>query len=75
MTTESGATPSSPSLRAKVLTVSDGVSAGTREDKSGRALVERLTEVGFEVIDHRLCADGAEPVAIELAKARLIGQP
>lgn len=50
-------------LYAKVLTVSDGVVAGTREDISGRALVERLTTEGYEVIDHRVAADGVESVA------------
>jgi molybdopterin adenylyltransferase len=49
--------------RAKVLTVSDGVAEGTRDDKSGRALVERLTEAGYDVIDQRVCADGVESVA------------
>jgi molybdenum cofactor synthesis domain-containing protein len=50
-------------LRAKVLTVSDGVIAGTREDKSGAALVERLTAAGYEVVDRRVVADGIESVA------------
>jgi molybdopterin biosynthesis enzyme MoaB len=35
-------------LEAKVLTVSDGVVAGTREDRSGLALVERLTAEGTQ---------------------------
>ncbi len=50
-------------LRAKVLTVSDGVGAGVRDDASGRALVARLTEAGFEVTDHRVSADGVDVVA------------
>ena len=54
-------------LSAKVLTVSDGVIAGTRVDTSGPALVERLTEEGFTVLEHRVCADGAEPVANALS--------
>ncbi len=49
--------------RAKVLTVSDGVIAGTRDDLSGRALVEFLTTSGFDVCQHRVCADGIEVVA------------
>ncbi len=53
-------------LQAKVLTVSDGVVAGTREDRSGVALVERLTAEGYAVVDHRVCADGADTVAAEL---------
>ena len=52
-----------PELAAKVLTVSDGVVAGTREDRSGRALVARLGEAGYAVVDHRVCADGIETVA------------
>lgn len=53
-------------LRAKVLTVSDGVVHGTREDASGRALVEQLTGAGFEVVDHRVSEDGTEAVAAVL---------
>ena len=50
-------------MKAKVLTVSDGVIAGTREDRSGAALVERLTVAGYDVVDRRAVADGAESVA------------
>jgi len=49
-------------LRAKVLTVSDGVVAGTREDRSGDVLVERLMAAGFEVTDRRVVADGVGTV-------------
>ena len=48
---------------AKVLTVSDGVVAGTREDVSGRALVERLGAEGYAVVEHRIVADGVESVS------------
>ena len=44
-------------LQAKVLTVSDGVVAGTREDKSGAALAEHLTAAGYAVSEHRVPAD------------------
>jgi molybdopterin adenylyltransferase len=50
-------------LRAKVLTVSDGVVHGTREDRSGAALVERLVGAGYDLVDHRVVADGVESVA------------
>ncbi|MGD9999367.1 MAG: molybdenum cofactor biosynthesis protein B [Ilumatobacteraceae bacterium] len=53
-------------LRAKVLTVSDGVIHGTRDDSSGRALVEQLVAAGFEVVEHRVTADGANEVAASL---------
>ncbi len=36
-------------MRAAVLTVSDGVHAGTREDRSGDVLAELLAGEGFEV--------------------------
>jgi molybdenum cofactor synthesis domain-containing protein len=50
-------------LHAKVLTVSDGVVHGTREDLSGAALVEQLTSAGWNVDEHRVTADGVEHVA------------
>lgn len=50
-------------LRAKVLTVSDGVVAGTRENRSGAALVEALEKAGYVVVEARVVADGAEHVA------------
>ncbi|MDZ7677238.1 MAG: MogA/MoaB family molybdenum cofactor biosynthesis protein [Acidimicrobiales bacterium] len=49
-------------LCAKVLTVSDGVVAGTREDSSGEALATRLTQAGWTVLDHRVVADGTQSV-------------
>lgn len=48
---------------AKVLTVSDGVVDGTREDRSGDALVEHLAAHGFEIVDRRVVVDGIESVA------------
>jgi molybdenum cofactor synthesis domain-containing protein len=53
---------------AKVLTVSDGVVAGTRDDRSGAALAERLAGAGFEVVERRVTADGVEAVATALAE-------
>jgi molybdenum cofactor synthesis domain-containing protein len=50
-------------LQAKVLTVSDGVAAGTREDRSGRALTERLQAVGYVVVEQCISADGIDAVA------------
>jgi molybdenum cofactor synthesis domain-containing protein len=46
-------------MKAKVLTVSDGVVAGTREDKSGAALEERLRQDGYEVVERRVVEDGS----------------
>lgn len=55
-------------LEAKVLTVSDGVVEGTRDDRSGPALVDRLTRAGLDVIEHRVVADGRENVGEALAE-------
>lgn len=52
--------------QAKVLTCSDGVIHGTRDDKSGDALAEFLVANGFNVVDRRVTADGTENVATAL---------
>jgi molybdopterin adenylyltransferase len=53
-------------LSAKVLTVSDGVFHGARDDSGGRGLAAHLTANGFDVIDHQVTEDGAEQVAAKL---------
>ena len=53
---------------AKVLTCSDGVVHGTREDKSGVALAEFLTASGFDVVEQRVTADGTDNVAQALTE-------
>ena len=55
-------------LAAKVLTVSDGVVDGSREDKSGAALAARLSAAGFDVVDRRVAADGVDSVAEALTE-------
>ncbi len=54
-------------LEAKVLTVSDGVVHGTREDRSGAALEVRLVDAGFAVVAREVVSDGADEVAGSLA--------
>jgi molybdopterin adenylyltransferase len=49
--------------QAKVITVSDGVADGTREDRSGAALVAHLTGAGYDVVAHSVTPDGADAVA------------
>ncbi len=58
----------SAALSAKVLTVSDGVVAGTREDRSGQALEQRLSSAGYQVVDRVVVADGVPTVAAALAE-------
>ncbi len=53
---------------AAVLVVSDGVVAGTREDRGGPALAGRLREAGFALSDPRRCPDGVEPVGRALTE-------
>jgi molybdenum cofactor synthesis domain-containing protein len=48
-------------VRAAVLTVSDGVSAGVREDESGDVLAELLAGEGFEVA-RRVVADDPDEI-------------
>jgi molybdenum cofactor synthesis domain-containing protein len=55
-------------FNVKVLTVSDGVIAGTRHDASGEALVELLRASGANVVDHVTCADGADEVEQNLRR-------
>jgi molybdopterin adenylyltransferase len=62
-------------MRAAVLTVSDGVSQGTREDRSGDVLVELLEAEGYEV-ERRVVQDDRDAIAeaiVELAEeARVV---
>jgi len=53
-------------LSAKVLTVSDGVFHGARDDTGGRGLAGHLAANGFEVVDHQVTQDGADEVAARL---------
>jgi molybdopterin adenylyltransferase len=50
------------SYRAAVLTVSDGVAAGEREDRSGDLLAELLGEQGYEV-ERRIVPDDRDTIA------------
>jgi molybdopterin adenylyltransferase len=49
-------------VRASVLTVSDGVAAGTREDLSGDLLADRLVAAGFDLAERRTVPDEADAV-------------
>jgi molybdopterin adenylyltransferase len=54
-------------VRAAVLTVSDGVHAGVREDASGDALEELLRADGFEVA-RQIVPDDAEAIAAAIGE-------
>lgn len=53
-------------LPVKILTVSDGVIHGTREDKSGAILEAYFIEAGWDVVERAVTEDGAGPVAESL---------
>jgi molybdopterin adenylyltransferase len=50
-------------IRAAILTISDGVSAGTREDRSGVVLRERIVELGWVVASVGVVADETQSIA------------
>lgn len=54
--------------RVLVLTVSDGVAAGTRRDESGAALAARLEVLGFQV-ERATVADEVEEIATAVSNA------
>lgn len=56
-------------LLAKVITVSDGVADGTREDRSGAALAAHLAEAGYDVVERIVTADGTKAVGDTLRTA------
>ena len=55
-------------MAVKVLTVSDGVAQGLREDRSGAALVEQCEAEGWVVVDSSVVADGTDEVAAALLR-------
>lgn len=59
--TESTTDTAKPSV--KILTVSDGVIAGTRTDASGQAIEELLSATGWAVAERRQVADGIDSVS------------
>ncbi len=62
MSDASAETNPPPILDAIVVTVSDGVIAGTRQDTSGQALADHLGSHGYRVVERRAIADGIESV-------------
>ncbi len=55
-------------LSAKIVTVSDGVADGNREDRSGLALADRLGDAGWKIVEHRITRDGVAEVAETLTQ-------
>ncbi len=61
------------SHHAHVITVSDGVSAGTREDTSGPALHDALAGAGFEVSGPEVVPDKQEHICDAIVAAVVAG--
>jgi molybdenum cofactor synthesis domain-containing protein len=54
-------------IRVAVLTVSDGVSAGTRRDESGQATAQWVDRCGWTLVEHRVVPDEAGEIAAALS--------
>jgi molybdopterin adenylyltransferase len=67
----------SPSVQrqAAVITVSDGVSRGVREDASGRAVASLLEEHGFAVSRREVVPDQADEIEVLLRRLSDHGMP
>jgi molybdopterin adenylyltransferase len=56
---------------AKILTVSDSVGVGLRQDLAGPLIAMRLGEAGFRVVEQRVVPDGIDSVATALRECAL----
>ncbi len=55
-------------MRVAILTVSDSVASGRREDRSGASLAERVRQLGWEVAAAAVLSDDREAIAAKLAE-------
>jgi molybdopterin adenylyltransferase len=55
-------------VRVAVLTISDGVAAGVREDLSGQVLADGVEAAGYSLVWRGLLADEREAIAHELER-------
>jgi len=53
-------------LRVAIITVSDGVVAGRREDRSGNAIAEWARERGYELVARETVTDDGDRIAADL---------
>lgn len=53
-------------MRVSIITISDSVSAGHREDGSGKALAQRCRELGWEVISTSIVPDEESLIRAQL---------
>jgi molybdopterin adenylyltransferase len=57
-------------IRVAIVTISDSVAAGTREDRSSAALAEKVTEFGWAIACSRVISDDREGISTLLAELR-----
>jgi len=55
-----------PQINAVIITASDACSSSEREDKSGAALIELLTELGARIVAKEILSDDLEPLSDKL---------
>lgn len=55
-------------MRVSILTISDSVSRGSREDRSGHAVAERCREMGWEVVSRATLPDDEALIADHLIR-------
>ncbi len=55
-------------MRVAILTVSDSVAGGTREDRSGHVIEERCRELGWQVASRSVLPDDEDRIAVRLAE-------
>jgi molybdopterin adenylyltransferase len=56
------------SIRVAVITISDSAVAGTREDRSGPALADRIAQLGWQIAGARLVRDEVEEIAAAMSE-------
>jgi molybdenum cofactor synthesis domain-containing protein len=55
-------------IRVAILTISDSAVAGTREDRSGPALAEKVTNLGWAVVASQVHKDEREDIAAAMIR-------
>src|SRR5689334_7271771 len=55
-------------IRAVVITASDACASGEREDTSGTALVQLLTDLGAEIVATKILSDDIDPLGAALTE-------
>jgi molybdopterin adenylyltransferase len=55
-------------IRVAVVTISDSVAAGTREDRSGAALVQKSSEFGWELAHTKVVSDDRDRISAALTE-------